>query len=78
MNTCGQDGFRDQGIVPYLMVGLQNVVMVHLTLAQRTGELDVDRVLALCQEGETLCGPMEDHERLAFFRQVRQSLGGQG
>ena len=41
------------------------------------GELDVERVLALCSDGEALCGPMEDKEGLAFYRQVRQALEGQ-
>jgi tetratricopeptide (TPR) repeat protein len=68
------DIFRVQGIIPYLMVGLRNVVIFHLQLAERTGELDRARVLALCREGEALCGPMEDQERLDFFRQVRQQL----
>jgi len=68
------DIFRAQGIISYLMVGLRNVVILHLELAEHTGELDRARVLALCQEGEALCGPMEDTERLAFFRRVRQQL----
>jgi len=71
------DGFRTQGIVPHLMVTLQNLVRIHWMLAQRTGELDAERVLALCREGEALCGPMEDEEGLAFYRQVRQALEGQ-
>ena len=66
--------FRIQGIIPYLMIGLENAVRRHVELAQHTGELDRARVLALCQEGEALCGPMEDQKRLAFFRQVRQRL----
>ncbi|MEE9616961.1 MAG: hypothetical protein V3T90_08140, partial [Anaerolineae bacterium] len=70
------DIFRAQGIIHHLMVGLRNVVILHLELVQHTGELDRTRVLALCQEGEALCGPMEDTERLAFFRQVRQQLQG--
>jgi len=56
------------------MIGLTNAVRSHMELAQHAGQLDRARVLALCQEGETLCGPMEDQERLAFFRQVRQQL----
>ena len=68
------DIFRAQGIIRHLMVGLRNVVTLHLEMVQHTGELDRARVLALCQEGEALCGPMEDKERLAFFRQVRQQL----
>jgi hypothetical protein len=70
------DIFRVQGIIPYLMVGLRNVVISHLQLAEHTGELDRARVLALCREGEALCGPMEDQEGLAFFRRVRQQLQG--
>jgi tetratricopeptide (TPR) repeat protein len=66
--------FRIQGIIPYLTIGLQNAVLRHVELAQYIDELDRDRVLALCQEGEALCGPMEDQERLAFFRRVRQQL----
>jgi len=68
------DTFRVQGIIPYLMVGLRNVVIFHLEMTERTGELDRARVQALCQEGEALCGPMEDQEGLAFFRRVRQQL----
>lgn len=45
-----------------------------MMLAQHTGGLDRARVLALCREGEALCGPMEDQDRLAFFRHVRQQL----
>jgi hypothetical protein len=70
--------FRAQGIIPYLMIGLANAVRRHVELAQQTGELDRAHVLALCQEGEALCEKMEDHQRLAFFRQVRQQLEGGG
>jgi hypothetical protein len=66
--------FRSQGLIAYLIIGLGNAIRRHVELAQHTGELDRDRVLALCQEGEALCGPMEDQEGLAFFRQVRQQL----
>jgi tetratricopeptide (TPR) repeat protein len=66
--------FRNQGIIPYLIIGLGNAVRRHIELARHTGDLDHARVLALCEEGEALCGPMEDQERLAFFRQVRQQL----
>ena len=66
--------FRNQGIVPYLMVGLGNAVLRHVELAQHTDELNRARVLALCREGEALCVPMEDQDSLAFFRHVRQQL----
>jgi hypothetical protein len=69
--------FRGSGVVQYWAQAVMECVISHLVLAERTGELDVDRVLALCQEGEALCGLMEDQERLAFFRQVRQPLGRQ-
>jgi hypothetical protein len=66
--------FRSQGLIAYLVIGLENAIRRHLELAQHTGKLAHARVLALCQEGEALCGPMEDQERLTFFRQVRQQL----
>ena len=68
------EAFRVQGTIPYLIIGLTNAVRRHMELAQHAGQLDRARVLALCREGEALCGPMEDQERLAFFRQVRQQL----
>jgi tetratricopeptide (TPR) repeat protein len=66
--------FRAQRIIPHLIVGLGNAVRCHVELAEQTGELDGTCLLALCHEGEALCGPMGDHERLAFFRQVRRQL----
>ncbi len=66
--------FRSYGIIPYLIIGLMNAVRRYLEFAECTGELDRERVLALCREGEALCGPMQDRERLAFFQQARQEL----
>jgi hypothetical protein len=43
-------------------------------LAERTGSIERARVLALCEEGETLCAQMGDEQRQAFFSQVRQRL----
>lgn len=54
--------------------GLENAIRRQVELAEQTGELDRAHVLALCREGEALCGPMEDKEGLAFFRQTRQQL----
>ena len=68
--------FRATGIVRYLILALYYDVACYLELFECTGELDRTRVLALCQEREALCGPMEDKECLAFFRQVRQQLQG--
>jgi tetratricopeptide (TPR) repeat protein len=68
------DTFRSQGIVHYLIVGLGNAVRQHLELAQHTGALDREHVLDMCQEGEKICGLMQEEERLAFFRQARQQL----
>jgi hypothetical protein len=66
--------FRSQGLIAYLIIGLENTIRRHLELAQHTGKLDHARVLTLCQEGEALCGPMGNQEGLDFFRQVRQQL----
>jgi len=70
--------FRAVGIVRYLARALRDCVTCRLMLAQRTGELDRTHLLALCREGEALCEAMEDKEGLAFFRQVRQQLTGEG
>ena len=69
--------FRESGVVQYWAQAVRDSVISHLMLAQRTGELDVERVLALCREGEALCGPMQDVEGLAFYQQVRRALEGQ-
>jgi len=68
------DTFRVQGIVLYLIVGLLNNVTYHLILAERTGSIDHDRVLALCDEGETLCAQMGDDQRKAFFNELINTL----
>jgi hypothetical protein len=60
--------------VRYLSLALYYDVVSHLQLAERTGSFDLARVLALCEEGETLCAQMEDDQRQAFFSQVRQQL----
>jgi hypothetical protein len=66
--------FRAAGITRYLILALYYDVSCHLAFGKHTGDLDRARVLALCQEGEALCGPMEDREGLVFFRQVREQL----
>jgi tetratricopeptide (TPR) repeat protein len=66
--------FRALGIVRYLAQALMDNVICHLVLAERTGSIDHDRVLALCEEGERLCAQMADDQRKAFFNQVRQRL----
>jgi hypothetical protein len=53
-------------------------ISCYSALAEHPGDLDRARVLALCREGESLCGPMEDREGLAFFRQAREQLEGEG
>jgi hypothetical protein len=65
------EGFCAAGIARYLIDALYNAVGCQLELADVTGELDGDRVLALCREGEPLCAAMGDQQRLAFFRGVR-------
>jgi hypothetical protein len=40
--------------------------------------LDVQRVQDQCREGEALCEPMGDLERLVLFRDVRQQLEEEG
>ena len=70
--------FRSAGVTRYLILALYYAVHSHLELAQHTDELDHARVLVLCREGEALCEKMEDRQRLAFFRQVRQQLEGGG
>ncbi len=70
--------FRAADIIRYRIQSLRDCVICHLMLAQHAGQLDRAHALALCREGEALCGPMEDQERLAFFRQVRQQLEGKG
>jgi hypothetical protein len=69
--------FRAARIVHYRILALSNAVRCHLQLAAFTHELDADRVLALCREGEPLCAAMEDQQRLAFFHQVREMLEGE-
>ena len=66
--------FRESGVVQYWALAVRECVVCHWMLAQRTGELDAERVLALCREGEALCRPMQDEEGLAFYRQVRRAL----
>jgi tetratricopeptide (TPR) repeat protein len=66
--------FRALGIVRYLAQALRDNVICHLMLAERTSSIDRARVLALCDEGQTLCAQMGDEQRKAFFRQVRQRL----
>jgi hypothetical protein len=66
--------FRAAGIVRYPILALHEDVLCDLRLADATGELDRDRVLALCREGEPLCAAMGDQQRLAFFHGVREAL----
>jgi hypothetical protein len=66
--------FRALGIVRYLAQALTDDVICHRMLAERTGSIDRVRVLALCEEGETLCAQMGDEQRKAFFNQVREQL----
>jgi hypothetical protein len=70
--------FRAAGIVRYLILALHEDVLCDLRLADATGELDRDRVLALCREGEPLCAAMGDQQRLALFRGVREALEREG
>jgi hypothetical protein len=66
--------FRAQGIVPYLLVALANAVMTHLMLAERSGRVDREHVLALCAEGAELAARMEDQPRGDFFQEVQKRL----
>jgi hypothetical protein len=70
--------FRDAGIVVDLIQALSDAIFCHVMLEEGSGELDVQRVQDLCREGEALCEPMGDLERLVLFRDVRQQLEEEG
>jgi hypothetical protein len=50
------DIFRVQGIIPYLVVGLRNVLIFHLELAKRTDELDAPACWRCARRGRHSAG----------------------
>jgi tetratricopeptide (TPR) repeat protein len=69
---------RGAGVVQPLVQSLKDCIMTRLELTEQSRRLDSGPLLALCREGEALCGQMEDEEGLAFIRPIRQYLERQG
>ena len=66
--------FRNIGNVRFLIMALKDNVIAHMLLDQVTHELDVDKVVVLCDEGIGLAQKMENADAVQFFKDAKEKL----
>lgn len=72
--------FRDAGNAPYLLIALQDAVIVRLLQAQGGAGLDAEELMKLIDEGLSLATSMQNEQATEFFTDLKRQLteGGIG